>query len=526
MDQTADDTATAPSDYIAESGSLTIPAGTSELQFFVTVNSDEEVELDERFDIVISRVVGATYDPGNSSPFGSIDNDDYDSPPTLASTPLGRRTYTSRTIRRPISARSKRSLSHPWETDVTFEYATADDTATAPSDYIAGTGSVTIPAGDWAASFSITVNGDYEIEPDERFEVVISNVGGAAYDASASDPYGWILNDDAPPELRVWSDDWWTEGDSPNREANLYHVYITHPATVDVSFDYATVDDTATAPSDYVAKGGSVTIPAGHTQTDITITFNGDTEAEPDERLRLEISNVVGAAYDPSANDEYGWIRDDDAPTYSVVSDGVAEGDGGTRELVFSVDLSNPHFLNVSMDYGVGSSWRRAPRARDFVAESGTISIPAGETHAEFSFTVNGDADVEPDEYLPSMRRERSQGSTLLLTVTERGGIWNDDGPHSFFLYSDELNEGDSGTSELTFEAWLSIPSATDVTFDYATMDDTATAPSDYIAESGTVTIPAGESYTEFSVTVKGDTDAELDEWFEIVVSNFVWRHP
>ena len=72
-------------------------------------------------------------------------------------------------------------------------------------------------------------------------------------------------------------------------------------------------------------------------------------------------------------------------------------GDGGTRELVFSVDLSRPHFVDVSMDYGVGGT---ATAGSDYVAESGTISIPAGETHAEFSFTVNGDTDVEPDEYV------------------------------------------------------------------------------------------------------------------------------
>ena len=519
---TADDTATAPSDYIAESGSLTIPAGNTELQFFVTVNGDEEVEPDERFDIVISRVVGATYDPGNSSPFGSIDNDDYDTPPTLSIDPSGPQDLYEQNYPHPANQRTFEAvLSHPWETDVTFEYATADDTATAPSDYIAETGSVTIPAGEWAASFSFTVNGDYEIELDERFEVVISNVGGATYNAAASDPYGWILNDDAPPELRVWSDDWWTEGDSPDREANLYHYYLTHPATVDVSFDYTTVDDTATAPSDYIAKSGTVTIPVGQTQGDIRIVFNGDTVIEPDERLLLEISNVVGATFDPSANDLDGWIRDDDAPSYTVVAESVAEGDSGTRELAFSVDLSWPHIVDVSMDYEASGGWSggSATAGSDYLAESGTITIPAGQTHAEFSITVIGDTEVEPDENLVVIPRNDELYYDYSASDAS-GWIVNDDGPHTLYLDSYELDEGDSGTSELTFEAWLSIPSATDVTFHYATTDDTATAPSDYVAESGTVTIPAGETYAEFSVTVKGDTEVEFDEWFELLVSN------
>ena len=82
-------------------------------------------------------------------------------------------------------------LSHRTSTPVTFSWATGDGTATAPSDYVGASGTVTIPAGSTRASFSVTVNGDTDIEPDEYLTVAIANVTGATY-APSSPPSGRI----------------------------------------------------------------------------------------------------------------------------------------------------------------------------------------------------------------------------------------------------------------------------------------------------------------------------------------------
>jgi predicted extracellular nuclease len=64
---------------------------------------------------------------------------------------------------------------------VTFDIATADDTATvADNDYVANslTGQ-TIPAGESSYGFSVTVNGDTVVEPNETFLVNVTNATGA-----------------------------------------------------------------------------------------------------------------------------------------------------------------------------------------------------------------------------------------------------------------------------------------------------------------------------------------------------------
>ena len=78
---------------------------------------------------------------------------------------------------------------------MTFDIATADDTATSPSDFTAKslTGQ-TIPAGSSTYTFSVLVNGDTTFEPNETFFVNVTNVTGAT--VADGQGQGTIVNDD------------------------------------------------------------------------------------------------------------------------------------------------------------------------------------------------------------------------------------------------------------------------------------------------------------------------------------------
>jgi LPXTG-site transpeptidase (sortase) family protein len=85
------------------------------------------------------------------------------------------------------------------------------------------------------------------------------------------------------------------------------------------------------------------------------------------------------------------------------------------------------------------------------------------------------------------------------------------------------LDEGDSGTSILTFTVSLSVPAPTGgVTFDITTADGTATtAGGDYSTKSLTSqSIPAGSSTYTFEVSILGDTAPEADEIFLVNITN------
>ena len=83
-------------------------------------------------------------------------------------------------------------------------------------------------------------------------------------------------------------------------------------------------------------------------------------------------------------------------------------------------------------------------------------------------------------------------------------------------------NEGDSGTTTFTFTVSLPAPApAGGVSFDIATSDGTATAPSDYTSKTLLAqTIPAGSTSYSFDVLVNGDTTTEANETFRVTLTN------
>jgi hypothetical protein len=76
--------------------------------------------------------------------------------------------------------------------------------------------------------------------------------------------------------------------------------------------------------------------------------------------------------------------------------------------------------------------------------------------------------------------------------------------------------EGNSGTHALVFRVTLNRRSSVPVTVRYTTANSSATAPSDYVAKSGTVTFPAGATSRTISVSVRGDRTHEANETFAV----------
>src|SRR5216110_1735219 len=82
---------------------------------------------------------------------------------------------------------------------VTVSYATADGSATAPSDYTSRNGALDFPAGTGNATMTISVPiiPDTIVEPDETFFVNLTNADGATI--TKGQGVGTIINDDSTP---------------------------------------------------------------------------------------------------------------------------------------------------------------------------------------------------------------------------------------------------------------------------------------------------------------------------------------
>jgi hypothetical protein len=91
--------------------------------------------------------------------------------------------------------------------------------------------------------------------------------------------------------------------------------------------------------------------------------------------------------------------------------------------------------------------------------------------------------------------------------------------PSQLSLANTAVKEGDAGTKTILVPIALDAPPLQDVTVAFATANGTATQPNDYIATSGTLTIPAGVASAAVPVQIVGDAVAEPTQTFTVTLS-------
>ena len=183
-----------------------------------------------------------------------------------------------------VNATFTLTLSYASPVNVTVQYATADITAAAGSDYTAASGTVIIPAGQTSAAFTVAVQGDRLGEPDETFAVNLSAVTGA----TIGDGQGIGTIRDDEPRISI-SDVTRAEGKN-GKTAFSFTVTLSAAYDQPVTVSFQTVNGTATTgDNDYVARTGTITFQPGETTKTITIDVKGDSKREADEFFYVDL---------------------------------------------------------------------------------------------------------------------------------------------------------------------------------------------------------------------------------------------
>ncbi|MGH3371062.1 MAG: Calx-beta domain-containing protein, partial [Nocardioidaceae bacterium] len=198
---TSSGTASSPGDFTATSGTQTFAPG--EVQKFVDVPviGDTLDEADEDFTLALGNPVNATAGPPGRATI--VDDDQPNvtvaasvaSPddPSVTEGNIGVKAMTF-TVR----------LDAPTTRDVVVDYATADGTARAGTDYLATSGRLTFAPGEVSKSLLVAVLGDERDEVDETVALRLpSAVNGTIIDATT---LGTILDDDGPGYFMVATD--------------------------------------------------------------------------------------------------------------------------------------------------------------------------------------------------------------------------------------------------------------------------------------------------------------------------------
>jgi chitinase len=183
--------------------------------------------------------------------------------------------------------------------------------------------------------------------------------------------------------------------------------------------------------------------------------------------------------------------------------------------MAFVISLSAPSAVKTSVKYETSDG--TATVRLDYSHKRGTAKFAPGETSKTVYVTVKHDSIPEPDE---TVFLDLSLPKNVTIADGHAVGTIIDKGPVGISVSDAQVIEPNRGSVNMSFTISLTKPSVSAVKVSFATADLTATAPADYTAKTGTVSIRAGHTSIVVNVSVKGDTLVEGNEIFVLQLSH------
>ncbi|SDD06044.1 Calx-beta domain-containing protein [Pedobacter soli] len=515
---TANGTAIAGSDYTSTTGTLTFPAnsatGTTRT-ITVPILNDAISEPTEAFTVVLSNISAGPTTIATATGTGTITDDDASSIAinnvSVAENVAGGNAVFTVTLTGGI------------QNAVTVNYATANGTAIAGSDYTNTTGTLTFPANSptgTTRTITVPILNDAISEPTEAFTVVLSGISAGPTTIATATGTGTITDDDVS-SLAINNVSVVENVVGGNA---VFTVTLTGAIQNAVTVDFATANGTAIAGSDYTATSGTLTFPAnsptGTTRT-ITVPILNDAISEPAEAFTVVLSNISAGPTTIATATGTGTITDDDVSSLSINNVSVVENVVGGNA-VFTVTLTGAIQNAVTVDFATANG--TAIAGSDYTATSGTLTFPANSptgTTRTITVPILNDAISEPTEAFTVVLSNISAGPTTIATATGTGTITDDDASSLAINNVSVVENVAGGNAVFTVTLTGAIQNA--LTVDFATANGTAIAGSDYTSTSGTLTFPANSATgttRTITVPILNDAISEPSEAFTVVLSN------
>ena len=396
-------------------------------------------------------------------------------------------------------------LSHPSGAATTVTVAASAGADTEAGDFtLSSPAALTIAAGATTSSGTVTANGDTVDEPDGSVAVTaaIDNARAAADGTTmaVTDATLAIADDDDPPALSISSP---RVSEGAAGATLSFAVGLDAASGKQVTVRYADAGDgTATSNEDYTAlAAGTLTFAAGETTQTVEVTVRGDTADEPDETVRVTLSDPVNATVAEGAQTAAGTIEDDDdAPSATLALSPASIGEDGGVATV-TATLSHPSSAESTIAVSAAPVPSTGAEAGDFTLSSpAALTVAAGETASAGTVTitaVDDPADAPDKRVTVSGRLSNGQGAGTVAAATL---VLADDDPlpvASLALTPASISE-DGGVATVT--ASLSRPSSAAVTI---TVSASPGAGTDFtLSAAATLTVAAGETASAGVVTI------------------------
>ena len=340
------------------------------------------------------------------------------------------------------------TLQGPTAAPLTVDYATADNTAVAGSDYT-GASSTTLSfsaVGNTLTpvtqTITVPINDDATFEGSETFSIGLSNVSGAAVLTDANAVITITDNDSTPTvDFNATS-----SSGAESSSSTALQVDLSNASASNVTVNYAVTGTATGGGTDYTLANGTLTITAGNTTGTITIaSIIDDAFNEGNETVIVTLSSPSGATLGSDTVHTYTITDTDGTPTIDInaTSSGGVEA---TSSAALQVDLSSASASNVTVNFVVTGT--ATGGGTDYTLADGALTINAGNTTGTITIaSIVDDAITEGDE-------------TVIVTLSApSGATLGSDRVHTYTIADNDAVTGNVSDAQLS----SAIQAASDV---------------------------------------------------------------
>lgn len=399
------------------------------------------------------------------------------------------------------------SLSASSDATITVDYYQSGGDADSSDFSNALTGTVTFDPGVISKDIIFDIVDDGLEEDPETLTISITNVSGASATIVNATASGLIDDSDIPLGISLHPGDGAETLGIANVPITLYP-----PRSITVTVDWATTDDVAISPSDYISASGTVTFAPGESEKmiDIVVVDTPD-DIELPETFNVSLSNPVGASLASSTASVAIF------ETAITISDITVDESVGNAE--FAVTFSRA--INTTATITLATVDGTAIEGVDYITSSISLEWAPGVSETKtFSVPILDDDLSEPSKVFNVLFVDDNQQSALRTDHLDKGvrlaqATITDSDTGTVEINIDEVNiYRTKAPGPLGFHVSLSMPALTTVTIDYVTNNGTALAGSDYVSSSGSVSFAPGETLKQIPITIIDDGVNDGMEYF------------
>ena len=510
------------------SGTVTISSGASFAYITITPVDDSIGEPDEQATLTIIPITPTpTYNIG-ASPSATVTI--HDNEPVVSITTSDPDATEGSDIGTLTISRTGSTSS-----DLTVNYNTnsgsGGDSATLEADYLLLNGSTTlagsvvIPAGTSSVVVTVSTIEDSTTEGDET--AILTLPSGTGYYVDPSNNTGTVTIHDSDQVVSI------STTVSPANEGGTtgaLTISRTGSTSSDLTVNYNTNSgsggDSATLEADYLLLNGSTTlagsvvIPAGTSSVVVTVSPIDDTVAESDENVIVTLSSGTGYALSGSITATV-TLQDNEPIVNVSATDNEATEGADTATFKITRNITGAALVVI---YQMTGSAINGGENGDYTSLDGTATISSGSTSVDVVVTTIDDSVAEPDETAILTIQPVTPNPTYHIGTSPSAIVTIHDNEPTVNITTADGTAAELGQDAGVFTVNRVGSTSGNLVVYYSTNSGqagAATNGTDYTPSlSGTVTISAGSSSVNITITPEDDELVEGNETVMLTISS------